>query len=33
MFEDLIERIKEETLGILFRVQLAEPKYKKCCGQ
>ncbi|MBR9982631.1 MAG: SEC-C domain-containing protein, partial [Desulfatitalea sp.] len=25
MFEGLIERIKEETLGILFRVQLAEP--------
>jgi len=25
MFENLIGRIKEETLGILFRVQLAEP--------
>ena len=25
MFQDLIERIKEETLGILFRIQLAEP--------
>ncbi len=26
LFQDLIERIKEETLGILFRVQLAEPE-------
>jgi preprotein translocase subunit SecA len=26
MFQDLIERIKDETLGILFRVQLAEPQ-------
>jgi preprotein translocase subunit SecA len=26
LFEDLIERIKEETVGILFRVQLAEPE-------
>ncbi|WP_054031724.1 preprotein translocase subunit SecA [Desulfatitalea tepidiphila] len=25
MFQALIERIKEETLGILFRIQLAEP--------
>jgi preprotein translocase subunit SecA len=25
LFQDLIERIKEETLGILFRIQLAEP--------
>jgi preprotein translocase subunit SecA len=26
MFQDMISRIKEETIGILFRVQLAEPK-------
>lgn len=26
MFQDLIERIKEETLGILVRIQLAEPQ-------
>jgi len=26
MFQDMISRIKEETLGILFRIQLAEPK-------
>ena len=26
MFQDLIERIKEETLGIMFRIQLAEPQ-------
>ena len=26
MFQDMIHRIKEETLGILFRIQLAEPK-------
>jgi preprotein translocase subunit SecA len=26
LFQDLIERIKEETLTILFRVQLAEPE-------
>ena len=26
LFQDMIERIKEETLGILFRVQLAEPE-------
>ena len=26
LFQDLIERIKEETLGILFRVQLREPE-------
>ena len=26
LFQDLIERIKDETLGILFRVQLAEPE-------
>ena len=25
LFQDMIDRIKEETLGILFRVQLAEP--------
>jgi len=25
MFQDMIERIKEETVGILFRIQLAEP--------
>ena len=26
LFQDLIDRIKDETLGILFRVQLAEPE-------
>ncbi len=26
MFQDLIERVKEETLGILFRIQVAEPE-------
>ena len=26
MFQDMISRIKEETLGILFRIQLAEPR-------
>jgi len=26
LFQDLIVRIKEETLGILFRIQLAEPQ-------
>ena len=26
MFQDMIHRIKEETIGILFRIQLAEPK-------
>ena len=26
MFQDMIERIKEETLGILFRIQIAEPE-------
>jgi len=26
MFQDMIERVKEETLGILFRIQIAEPK-------
>ncbi len=26
MFQDMIYRIKEETLGILFRVQIAEPQ-------
>jgi preprotein translocase subunit SecA len=26
MFQDMIARIKEETLGILFRVELAEPQ-------
>ncbi|MEJ2640309.1 MAG: preprotein translocase subunit SecA [Desulfosarcinaceae bacterium] len=25
MFQDLMERIKEETLGLLFRIQLADP--------
>ncbi|MGD8835724.1 MAG: preprotein translocase subunit SecA [Desulfobacteraceae bacterium] len=29
MFQDLIERIKDETIGILFRVQLAEPQSLK----
>ena len=26
LFQDLIERIKEETVGIMFRIQLAEPQ-------
>jgi preprotein translocase subunit SecA len=26
MFQDTIERVKEETLGILFRIQIAEPE-------
>ncbi|UCF93586.1 MAG: SEC-C domain-containing protein, partial [Desulfobacterales bacterium] len=26
MFQDMIARIKEETLGILFRIQIAEPE-------
>ena len=26
MFQDMISRIKEETLGILFRIQIAEPE-------
>jgi len=26
MFQDMISRIKEETLGILFRIQMAEPQ-------
>ncbi len=26
LFQDMIERIKEETIGILFRIQLAEPE-------
>jgi preprotein translocase subunit SecA len=26
MFQDTIDRIKEETLGILFRIQIAEPE-------
>jgi len=26
MFQDMIHRIKEETLGILFRIQIAEPQ-------
>ncbi|UCE57095.1 MAG: preprotein translocase subunit SecA [Desulfobacterales bacterium] len=26
MFQDMIERVKEEALGILFRIQIAEPK-------
>ena len=29
MFQEMIERIKEETLGILFRIQLAEPQKMK----
>jgi len=27
MFQETIERIKMETLGILFRIQLAEPEH------
>ena len=26
MFNDMISRIKDETLGILFRIQIEEPK-------
>jgi preprotein translocase subunit SecA len=26
MFQDMISRIKEETVGILFRIQISEPK-------
>jgi len=26
LFQDMIQRIKEETLGILFRIQIAEPQ-------
>jgi preprotein translocase subunit SecA len=26
MFNDMISRVKEETLGILFRIQIEEPK-------
>jgi preprotein translocase subunit SecA len=26
MFEDLIGRIKEETVGILYRIQISEPE-------
>ncbi len=26
LFQDMIERIKEETLGILYRIQIAEPQ-------
>jgi preprotein translocase subunit SecA len=26
LFQEMIERIKEETLGILYRIQLAEPE-------
>jgi len=26
MFQDMIYRVKEETLGILFRIQIAEPE-------
>ena len=26
LFHDMIERVKEETLGILYRIQIAEPK-------
>ena len=26
MFQDMISRVKEETLGILYRIQIAEPK-------
>ena len=29
MFQEMIARIKEETLGILFRIQLAEPQKMK----
>ncbi|MFZ0135155.1 MAG: preprotein translocase subunit SecA [Desulfobacterales bacterium] len=29
MFQDMIARIKEETIGILFRIQLAEPQEMK----
>jgi preprotein translocase subunit SecA len=29
MFQEMIARIKEETLGILFRIQLAEPQEMK----
>jgi len=25
MFQDMIDRVKEETLGILFRIQVAQP--------
>ena len=27
MFNDMIARVKEETLGILFRIQVAEPEH------
>ena len=26
MFQDMVERIKAETLGILFRIQVAQPE-------
>jgi preprotein translocase subunit SecA len=26
LFQDMISRVKEETLGILFRIQISEPK-------
>ena len=26
MFQDMIDRVKEETVGILFRIQMAEPE-------
>ena len=26
LFQDMISRVKEETLGILFRIQIAEPQ-------
>jgi preprotein translocase subunit SecA len=26
MFNDMISRVKDETLGILFRIQIEEPK-------
>ena len=26
MFQDMVERVKEETLGILFRIQVAQPE-------
>ena len=26
LFQDMIERVKEETLGILYRIQIAEPQ-------
>ena len=26
MFQDMIARVKEETMGILFRIQIAQPE-------